>query len=167
MFSDTTLTPLAQILGALDGILDKTQEHAQARKIDPETLLFARLYPDMFHFTKQVQVACDFAIKITQRLSGQEPDKLDQSEKSFADLKALVARALAVVKGADRAVIDASADKTVTFFINSKPVTMSGMAYAHRFGMPNFYFHASMAYAILRENGVNLGKIDFIGQITG
>lgn len=167
MFSDTTLTPLAQILEALAGILEKAESYAVQRKIDPDTLLFARLYPDMYHLVRQVQTACDFAIKIASRLAGREPEATDFSQKTFAELRALVAHALAVVQGADRAIVDASFDRPVTYFINERPVTMSGMAYAHRFGMPNFYFHASMAYAILRENGVPLGKIDFIGRLKG
>lgn len=165
MFSDTTLTPLTQILHALDALVDKAEAHAAARKIAPDALLFARLYPDMYHFTRQVQTACDFAMKIAARLSGKEPEKLDFSERTFAELKALIARAIAAVQGADRAAVDASFDQPVTYFINERAVTMTGIAYAHRFGMPNFYFHASMAYAILRENGVNLGKADFIGRL--
>lgn len=165
MFSETTLTPLRQILSALAGILDKAETHAVQRKLDPDTLLFARLYPDMYHLARQVQTACDFAIKIAARLAGREPEKLDMSEKTFAELKALVARAIAVVEAADPATVDASYDRPVTYYINERAVTMSGMAYAHRFAMPNFYFHASMAYAILRENGVPLGKVDFIGRL--
>lgn len=167
MLYETTLVPITQILGAVSGVLDKAEAHAKARKIAPETLLFARLYPDMFHFTRQVQTTCDFAMKIAARLTAREPEKLNWTEDSFDGLRALVARALAYVAATDAAKVDASATQPVTFNINDRPVTMTGLTYAHRFGMPNFYFHASMAYAILRENGVELGKIDFIGRMTG
>jgi len=167
MLAETTLTPILQILGALDGVVVKAETHAAARKIAPETLLFARLYPDMYHFTRQVQTACDFGMKIAARLTGREPERLDWSETSFSALRALIARAIAYVRATDRASVDASADRAVTFTVNERAVTMTGLVYAHRFGMPNFYFHASMAYAILRENGVDLGKADFMGRLTG
>ena len=167
MFAQTILPPLNQILGALDGVIGKAEAHAAARKIAPDTLLYARLFPDMFHFTKQVQVSCDFAMKICARLSGIEPEKLDQSEKSFTDLRALVARARAYVAAADVAKIEAAAGKTITFPLGDRTVEMTGLDYAHRFAMPNFYFHATTAYAILRENGVELAKPDFIGMMKG
>ena len=167
MFAQTILPPLNQILGALDGVIGKAEAHAAARKIAPDTLLYARLFPDMFHFTKQVQVSCDFAMKICARLSGIEPEKLDQSEKSFTDLRALVARARAYVAAAHVAKIEAAAGKTITFPLGDRTVEMTGLDYAHRFAMPNFYFHATTAYAILRENGVELAKPDFIGMMKG
>lgn len=166
MFADASLTPLRQTLGALDRIVTKAEAHAAARKIAPETLLFARLYPDMYHFTRQVQTACDFAMKIAARLGGRAPETLEWTETSFSALRALVARALAYVEATDRARVEASAGAPVTFNINERPVTMSGLDYAHRFGIPNLHFHAAMAYAILRENGVDLGKADFLGRLS-
>ena len=165
MLHETTLAPAVQILNALKGILAKAEAHAVARKIAPETLLFARLYPDMYHFTRQVQTTADFGMKLAARLTGREPVKLDWSEKTFDDLKALLQRAVDYVQATDTAAVEAMADKTVTFNIGERPVTMPTVAYAHRFAMPNFYFHASMAYAVLRENGVDLGKVDFIGNM--
>lgn len=167
MFATTVLPPLNQMLGALEGVVGKAEAHAAARKIAPDTLLFARLYPDMFHFTRQVQVACDFAMKVCARLAGVTPEKLDLSEKSFADIKALITRARAYISAADRAVIEASATKTISFPMGDRTVEMTGLDYAHRFAMPNFYFHVTTAYAILRENGVELAKPDFIGIMKG
>lgn len=163
MLYETTLVPAIQILTALRGIIKKAEAHATARKLAPETLIFARLYPDMYHFTRQVQTTADFGMKLAARLTGRTPEKLDWTEKSFADLTALVDRALDYIRATDATAVDAMGDKSVTFNINERPVTMPTVAYAHRFAMPNFYFHASMAYAILRENGVELGKVDFIG----
>lgn len=156
-----------QILGALDGILVKAEAHAAARKIAPETLLFARLFPDMFHMTRQVQIACDFAMKTMARLSGIEPPSVPDTEKSFDELRARVARAIAYVSAADARAVDNASHKDITFPIGANSLTMNGVDYFTRFALPNFYFHATTAYAILRENGVELGKRDFMGQFAG
>ena len=156
-----------QSLGALELILAKAEAHAAARKIAPDAILFARLFPDMFHLTRQIQIACDFAMKTTARLAGQEPPKVEDGEKSFDEVKARIARAIAYLKAADVAAIDASADRDITFPIGPNQMTMTGADYLSRFALPNFYFHATTAYAILRENGVELGKRDFLGQFTG
>ena len=163
--SSATLPVLGQILDALEGVIGKAEAHAAARKIAPDSLLFARLFPDMFHFRKQVQVSCDFAMKLCARLSGIEPVKLEQTEKSFAELKALVARAGAYVKAADAATIDARADTVIRFPMGERTTEMTGQDYAFRFALPNFFFHATTAYAILRENGVELSKPDYIGAM--
>lgn len=156
-----------QVLGALEAVLDKAEAHATARKIAPETILHARLYPDMFHLTRQVQVACDFAMKTTARLSGAEVPKVEDTEKSFAEIKARIAKVLAYVAAADVQAIDASADREITFPVGPNSMTMTGVKYLNHFAMPNFYFHATMAYAILRENGLELSKRDFLGSFTG
>lgn len=165
--ASATLPVLGQILSGLETVLTKAEAHAARRKITADTLLYARLFPDMFHFTRQVQTTCDFALKIVARLSGSPPEKLELSEKSFEDLRALVARTRAAVAAADTRLIDAAVDKDVTFPIGERSLTMPAQDYALRFAMPNFYFHATMAYAILRENGVELSKPDYMGQMTG
>lgn len=162
--SSASLPVFEQILGALDAILDKAEAHATARKIAPEVLLQARLYPDMFHFTRQVQITCDFAMRTVARLSGVEPVKMEDHEKTFAEVKKRIRAARDHVASADRAAIDASADRDITFPMGPDKVTMKGSAYLSHFALPNFYFHATTAYAILRENGVELGKRDFMGQ---
>ena len=150
-------------LGALAKILDKTAAHCEAKKIDPAALLTMRLYPDMFAFTRQVQLTCDFAKNTVGRLTG-EPPKFPDEEKSFEELKARVAKTVDYVKGFTPDQLDATADKEVTFPIGpQKTMTLKGMQFLLGFGLPNFYFHATTAYDILRHCGVELGKRDFLG----
>jgi hypothetical protein len=151
-------------LGALAKILDKAAAHCAAKKIDPATLLTMRLAPDMFTFTKQVQITCDFAKNTMGRLTG-EPPKFPDEEKSFDELKARIARTVDYVKGFTPAQIDAAADKDVTFPIGpQQTLTLKGADYVVGFALPNFYFHATTAYDILRHCGVELGKRDFLGR---
>lgn len=152
-------------LTALSAILDKAAAHAAARKIDPQALLLARLAPDMFTLTKQVQVACDFAKNTMARLAGQEPPKFPDEEKSFDDLKARIAKVIDFVKGFKPAQIDGTEEKDITFPAGpGATMTLKGQAYLVSFALPNFYFHATAAYAILRHNGIELGKRDFLGR---
>ncbi|HMK82050.1 MAG TPA: DUF1993 domain-containing protein [Xanthobacteraceae bacterium] len=151
-------------LGALAKILDKAAAHCEGKKIDPAALLTMRLYPDMFTFTKQVQLACDFAKNTAGRLTG-EPPKFADDEKSFDDLKARIAKTLDYLKGFKAADIDASAEKDVTFPIGpQQTMTLKGAQYLVNVALPNFYFHATTAYDILRHAGVELGKRDFLGR---
>ncbi len=154
-----------QTLTALSAILDKAAAHATARKIDPTVFLTARLAPDMFAFTRQVQIACDFAKNTMARLSGAEPPKFPDDEASFDALKARIAKTLDYVNGYKAAQIDGSEDRDITFPVGGQPMTFKGQAYLVHFALPNFYFHATAAYAILRHNGVELGKRDFMGRI--
>ena len=151
-------------LGALSKILDKAAAHCEAKKIDRAALLTMRLAPDMFTFTKQVQLTCDFAKNTMGRLTG-EPPKFPDEEKSFADLKARIAKTADYVKGFTPAQIDATTDKDVSFPIGpQQTMTLKGAEYLIGFALPNFYFHASTAYDILRHCGVELGKRDFLGR---
>ena len=151
-------------LGALSRILDKAAAHCEAKKIDPAALLTMRLAPDMFPFTKQVQLTCDFAKNTMGRLTG-EPPKFPDEEKSFAELKARIAKTIDYVKGFTPAQIDATAAKDVTFPIGpQQTMTLKGADYLVSFALPNFYFHATTAYDILRHCGVELGKRDFLGR---
>ena len=151
-------------LGALSKILDKAAAHCAAKKIDPAALLTMRLYPDMFTFTRQVQLACDFAKNTIGRLTG-EPPKFPDEEKSFDDLKARVARTVDYVKGFSAADIDATIDRDVTFPIGpQQTMTLKGSDYLIGFALPNFYFHAATAYDIFRHAGVEIGKRDFLGR---
>jgi uncharacterized protein len=158
-----SLAGFIQTLKALDVILDKTVEQAAARKIQPEVLLNARLAPDMLTFTRQVQLACDFAKNAAARLAGGDNPKHPDEEKSFDELKARIAKALAFVEGVDDAAFEAGLARDVTFPRGqSATVTMRGEKYLTLFAVPNFYFHATTAYAILRENGIQIGKQDFL-----
>lgn len=162
--STVAVASFEQTLGALSKILDKAAAHCAARKIDPAVMLQARLAPDMFPFTKQVQLTCDFAKNCVGRLTG-EPPKFPDDEKSFDELKARIAKTLDYVKGFKAGDIDATADKDVTFPIGpQQTLTLKGAQFLVHFVLPNFYFHATTAYDILRHNGVEIGKRDFLGR---
>jgi hypothetical protein len=153
----------AQILGAAAGVLDKAQAHATARKIDPAVLFSARLAPDMFPMSRQVQIACDFAKGATARLAGAEVPSWPDQEKTFADLQERIRKTIDFAQSFKPAQIDGSEERDVKVSVAGQPVTFKGRPYLVGFVMPNFYFHASVAYAILRHNGVELGKRDFVG----
>ena len=151
-------------LGALSKILDKAAAHCAAKKIDPSVILQMRLAPDMFAFVKQVQIACDFAKNTVGRLTG-EPPKFPDEEKSFDDLKARIAKTVDYVKSIAPAALDGAEEKDVTFPIGPQnTMTLKGAQYLIGFALPNFYFHATTAYDILRQIGVEIGKRDFLGR---
>jgi len=153
-----------QTLGALSKILDKAAAHCAAKKIDQAVLLQTRLTPDMFPLVKQVQIACDFAKNTLGRLTG-EPPKYSDDEKNIDDLKARIAKTIDYVKGFKAADVDATGDKDVTFPIGpQQTMTLKGEQYVVGFALPNFYFHATTAYDILRQSGVEIGKRDFLGR---
>jgi uncharacterized protein len=153
-------------LNALSAILDKAEAYAEAKKIDPAVLLNTRLFPDMFAFALQVQVACDQAKNGSARLAAAEPPNYDDNEKTFAELKARIAKTVAYMKTLDAKMIDASADREITFPVGpSNKGHMKGADYLHHFVLPNFYFHVTTAYNILRHCGIEIGKRDFLGAI--
>ena len=151
-------------LGALSSILDKAAAYASQRKIDPGVLIQARLYPDMLPLARQVQIACGHAIRGSARLSGAEPMSLEDKASSFDDLKALIAKTLEFVRGVDAKKMDGMEDREITFPIGDNKMTLKGSEYLLHFSMPNFYFHVTTAYDILRHNGLEIGKDDFMGQ---
>ena len=153
-------------LNALSVLLDKAEAYAEAKKIDPTALLNTRLFPDMFTFTRQVQSACDQAKNGGARLAGIDPPHYEDTEKTIPELKARIAKTVAFVKTLDTKKIDASADSEITFPLgpNNKG-HMKGADYLNHFVLPNFYFHATTAYDILRHCGVEIGKRDFFGAI--
>jgi hypothetical protein len=153
-------------LDALSGMLDKAQAYAEAKRFDPAVLLDTRLFPDMFPLRRQVQIACDQAKNGGARLAGVEPPKHEDSEKTVAELKARVAKTMAFVKTLDGAKIDGAADREITFPLGPENKgQMRGADYLNHFVLPNFYFHLTTAYAILRHCGVDLGKRDFLAGI--
>jgi hypothetical protein len=153
-----------QTLTGLSAILDKAAAHCAAKKIDPAALTSARLYPDMFTFVKQVQLTCDFAKNAIGRLTGEAP-KFPDDETTFDELKARIAKTVDYLKGVKAAEVDASADKEVTFPIGpQQTMTLPGAQYLVFVVTPNFYFHAATAYDILRHNGLEIGKRDFLGR---
>jgi uncharacterized protein len=156
--------PLLQFLDNLAGLVRKAADHAATKKIDPEALLNARLYPDMFHFTRQVQVACDFAKNTVSRLAGIDPPKHPDTETTFEELLTRIAAARAVVAAMKPEQIDGSEARIITIQNRVGEMTFPGKEYLLMFALPNFYFHVTTAYAILRHNGVELGKGSFFGR---
>ena len=154
-----------QMLGSLDNLLAKAESHAAERKIDPAALLQARLFPDMFPLLKQVQIACDFAKGVSGRLAGVELPVFDDSEQTFAELRALVAKTIAFISGLDATRFDGSEDREVVLRPGTpKERRFVGQAYLLNYGLPQFFFHVTTAYALLRHNGVELGKKDYMGS---
>src|SRR5512135_2017325 len=154
----------ANTLKNLSAILDKAQAYAEMRKIDPLVLTSARLYPDMFALARQVQIACDTAKGAVARLAGIEVPKHEDSEKTIAELKARIARTLDFIAGVKPAQVDGSEEREIVLKLQGNDVKFKGLQYLLGFAWPNFYFHATTAYDILRHNGVELGKRDFIGN---
>ncbi len=153
----------ANTLKNLSAILDKAQAHVDARKLDPAALTAYRLFPDMFPFTKQVQVACDSAKAAVARLAGVDIPKHEDTEQTFAELKARIAKTIDFINSIKPQQIDGSEDKPIVMKRASGDITYTGMQYLLGHAYPNFYFHVTTAYDILRHNGVELGKRDFIG----
>jgi hypothetical protein len=150
-------------LNSLSVILDKAVAHAEAKKIKPEALTTFRLYPDMLPFTSQIQIACDAAKGVVARLAGVEVPKHEDTEVTFADLKARIAKTIAFIESIKPAQIDGSEEKQITLKIGGSDMAFKGVDYLQAFALPNFYFHVATAYNILRHNGVEIGKRDFLG----
>ena len=154
-----------QMLGGLSGVLAKADAHVAAKKIDPNALLQARLFPDMFPLLRQVQVATDFAKSVSARLAGVDVPKLDDNEQTFADLQARITTVLTFIEGLDVALFEEAATREiVTQAGTPKEKRFTGASYIFNYGLPHFFFHTTTAYAILRHNGVDVGKKDYIGS---
>mgnify|MGYP001554932468 FL=1 len=155
-----------KMLAAFDAILTKTEKHIADRKIEPAAFLDARLFPDMFTFVRQVQIACDFAKSVPARLAGVDVPSYEDNEKSFEDLHARIAKTLKFIDGIDAAKFAGSEGRRIVL----RPGTPrertfeGGEQYLFAYGIPQFFFHVTTAYALLRHNGVDLGKKDFMGE---
>ena len=152
------------MLSNLSAVLDKAAAHAEAKKIDSLVLTAARLYPDMLPLTSQVRIACDNAKGAVSRLAGVEIPKHEDTEQSFAELKARIAKTITYVQTIKPAQIDGSEEREVVLKLRGTDVKFNGMQYLLGFALPNFYFHVVTAYDILRHNGVEIGKRDYIGN---
>lgn len=153
-----------QILGSLSDLLDKAEAHANVKKIDPNALLQARLFPDMFPLTRQILIAADFAKGACARLAGVEVPKYEDTEQSFAELKARIAKTLAFIDSLPQAQIDGSEERDITTSAGPNSKSFKGQTYLLNYALPQFFFHATTAYAILRHNGLEIGKKDFMGK---
>ncbi len=159
-----TVPTFLMMLTNLSAILKKAAVHAGARKIDPAVLVNARLYPDMFALPRQVQIAADFAKGAAGRLAGAELPAYEDKEASFADLQARVAKTIDFIKSLKPEAFAGAETRKVTIPVgrDREPREMNGATYLFDYALPNFYFHLTVAYAILRHNGVELGKGDFV-----
>jgi len=161
---DASVPVIRQMLTALSDVLAKAEAHAAARKIEPAALLQSRLFPDMLPFVRQVQIACDFGKSIPSRLAGVEVPAYDDTEQSFEELRSRIARTLAFIDGIDAAAFEGSeAIEIVLRPGTPKERKIAGGAYLLHYGLPQFFFHVTTAYALLRHNGIEIGKKDFMG----
>ena len=153
-----------QMLGGLQTVLHKAQAHAADKKMDPNAFLQARLFPDMFPLLRQVQVASDFAKSVSARLAGVEVPKTEDNEQTFEQLQTRIETVLAFIDSLDAAKFDDAATREiVTQAGTPKEKRFTGQSYLLNYGLPHFFFHTTTAYAVLRHNGVEVGKKDYIG----
>lgn len=155
---------LQKMLGNLRAILQKGESHAIAKKVEPAVLLNTRLHLDMFTLTRQVQIATDVAKGACARLTGQEIPKYDDTEASFADLYARIDKTLAYLATFKAADIDGQEERDINIQPGGRDMHFKGQAYLLHWALPNFYFHVMATYAILRHNGVDVGKMDYLGS---
>jgi len=154
-----------QILTSLHAILEKAETYAAEKKIEPAALLQFRLFPDMLPFTRQIQIACDFAKGAAARLGGQDVPSWADDESSFSELKARIQKTLAYIDSVPRAQIEQGVDRAITTGSGDRVKNFpNGAVYLSHYAFPHFYFHATTAYDILRHNGLEIGKKDFIGS---
>lgn len=153
----------ARMLRQVSSLLDKAVADAEARKFEPAVLLQSRLYPDMFSVLRQVQLACDFAKGASARLAGVPVPAFPDEETTVDELKARIDKVLAFIEGVSREEVDAGFERMITIKLRDRSVDMKGIDYLNNMAMPNFYFHVTTVYAILRHNGVPIGKRDFVG----
>ncbi|RUV19211.1 MULTISPECIES: DUF1993 family protein [unclassified Mesorhizobium] len=161
---DISVAVFSARLKALASVLSLAEQNAADRKIDPQVFLTARLAPDMFALTRQVQIATDHAKGAPSRLAGREVPKYEHNESSFTELHARIAKTLDHLATFSAADLDGSEERTIELRLAGREVSMAGLQYLLDAAMPNFYFHITTAYDILRHNGVPLGKSIFLGR---
>ena len=163
--ADTCVPIFKQMLDALSANLKKAEEYAVEKNIEPDALLHARLFPDMLSLTRQVQIACDFARGAPARLSGTELLKVADDAKTFADLQQLIATTLGFISGIESSKIVGQEEREIVLRPGTpKEKKLSGETYLLHYALPQFFFHVTTAYGILRHNGAPLGKLDFMGK---
>jgi uncharacterized protein len=162
---DISIPVLTRGLTNLSSILDKAAAHAAARKFDPAALAQARLFPDMFPLTRQVQITCDTAKGAAGRLAGIDIPKHEDTETTLDELKQRIAKTLDFVKSVKAEQMKGAESKTIELKFPNRTITFTGLSYLVDFVLPNFFFHESIAYALLRSSGVEVGKMDFLGSV--
>ena len=161
---DSSVPVLTHFLKSLSAILKKAEAHCEAKKINPDALLQARLYPDMFPLARQVMLAADFAKGTSARLAGAEVPSFPDVEKTFEELQARIAKTVDFITSLDKSKFAGAAGRTVNLKVAGQDMSFKGSEYLSNFALPNFYFHLTTAYDILRHNGIEIGKSDFMGR---
>lgn len=165
MMYDASVPVFVHFLNGIAALLRKTEGHVQAKKLDPNAFLTARLFPDMFTFTKQVQLACDFAKGTSARLAGVPNPSHPDEEKTFDELQERVRKTVDFLRGLNKEQFADAAARSITFKAGGKEITVTGAQYLSNVGLPNFYFHVTTAYGLLRHNGIEIGKADFLARV--
>jgi uncharacterized protein len=161
---DLSVAVYTRMLANLSGFLDKAAAYAAEKKFDSAVLVTSRLAPDMLPLSKQVQIACDFAKGCSARLAGIEVPKREDDETTLDQLKARIGWTRDFIDSIPKAKYESAADRDIVHEMRAHTIKKKGLPYLEEFSLPNFYFHVTTAYAILRHNGVPLGKTDFIGR---
>ena len=159
---DATIAPLVRTLNNLSHILKKGEAYADAKKIEHSVLLNGRLFPDMYPFTRQVQIATDMSKGVAARLAGVEIPKYEDNETTFAELQARLAKTIAFIESVTAVQFEGCETREVTITVRKVDIKFTGQDYLLKWVLPNVYFHVTTAYNILRHNGVELGKADFL-----
>ncbi len=158
-----SVPPMIKTLSNLRNLLEKATAHAEAKKIDPAVLINSRLYPDMFPLSRQIQIATDMAKGAASRLAGLEAPSYEDNEATFPELIARLDKTIALLESFKPQDIDGTEDRTITLHMRDRTLTFKGLPYLIDYVLPNVYFHTTTAFAILRHNGVEIGKKDFLG----
>jgi uncharacterized protein len=160
---DMLVEQCAPMLTAMSKVLDKGVALAEAKKFDTSVLVNARIAPDMLPLSRQVQIACDMAKNGAARLAGRDPPRFEDNEQTMDELKARIARTLDYIRSLPADAFEGSEDRDIKIPLRDRTLELKGLPYLRGFVLPNFYFHTTMVYALLRHNGADLGKKDFLG----
>jgi uncharacterized protein len=160
----STIDIFTHALGNLSAILEKGVAHATAKKFDSNVLVTSRLAPDMLPLLKQVQIACDLAKNSAARLAGAEPPRFEDNEKTIEELRARIAKTVEYLKSIPAGALEGSEERDIKVPAGERTLEFKGLAFVQRWAIPNVFFHVTTAYNILRHNGVDIGKRDFLGN---
>jgi hypothetical protein len=163
---DASVPTLLHTLESLKAIMQKAVKHAETKKFDPNVLVGVRLAPDMLPFSKQIQIASDAAKFGAARLTGTDAPKFEDNETTMDELIARVEKTIAYLRGVDAKSFEGAEERSVTITVPTRSFSFPGLTYLRHWVLPNFFFHVSMAYALLRHNGVDLGKPDYLGNVV-
>ena len=162
---DVSIPVLVRGLANLSTLIDKAAAHAEAKKIEPSVLAQARLFPDMFPLVRQVQITCDTAKGAAGRLAGIDIPKHEDTETTLAELKQRIAKTVDFIQSVKASQLEGAESRSIEIKTPNRTFSFTGLSYLNQFVLPNFYFHESISYAILRHNGVEVGKNDYLGAM--